>query len=145
MRSLRLGRVARRDGQALAEFALVLPLLLLLIGGIIEFGRAWNIKQALTDASREGARYTVVQDTVVKSTTDVEAKVKERLTLANIDTSASKTNVTVVPSASWRKSGDEMTVTVTTKYRLGLVGALMEWTGGSSTVTIGSETTMRNE
>ena len=48
-----------RKGQALAEFALILPVLFLLIAGIIEFGRAWNIKQAVTDAAREGARYTV--------------------------------------------------------------------------------------
>ena len=38
-------------GQALAEFALVLPLILLFIAGIVEMGRAWNIKQAVTDAA----------------------------------------------------------------------------------------------
>ena len=49
-------------GQALAEFAIVLPLILFFIAAILEFGRAWNIKQAVTDAAREGARYTVVMD-----------------------------------------------------------------------------------
>ena len=69
---MRSGRgTARRfneRGQALAEFALVLPLVLLFIAGIVEMGRAWNIKQAVTDAAREGARYTVVQDDAVDST-----------------------------------------------------------------------------
>ena len=41
------------------EFALVLPVFFILIMGIIEFGRAYNIQQNLTDAAREGARYSV--------------------------------------------------------------------------------------
>ncbi len=58
----RISALRNRRGQALAEFALVLPLVLFFIAGIIEMGRAWNIKQAVTDAAREGARYTVVMD-----------------------------------------------------------------------------------
>ena len=55
---MRHGRTRR--GQALVEFALILPILMILLMGIIEFGRAWNVKQVLTDASREGARLAVV-------------------------------------------------------------------------------------
>jgi len=44
-------------GQSLVEFALVLPLLLLLVIGAIEFGRLFFIKIALTNAAREGAYY----------------------------------------------------------------------------------------
>ena len=49
---------SRRDGrgQALVELALILPILLMLLLGIFEFGRAWNTKQVITDAAREGAR-----------------------------------------------------------------------------------------
>jgi len=50
------GRVGREDGQALVEFALVLPLLLLLLFGIIEFGLALNRYLSLNDAVRAGAR-----------------------------------------------------------------------------------------
>lgn len=47
----------RRDrGVALVEFAIVLPLLLLLIGGIVDFGRAFFTEVMLTNAAREGAR-----------------------------------------------------------------------------------------
>ena len=53
--------VAGRRGQALVEFAMVMPLLLLLLVGLIEFGRAWNLHQVVTDASREGARHAVLQ------------------------------------------------------------------------------------
>jgi len=43
--------------QALVEFALVLPLLLLLILGVMDFGRMFYIKMVLTNAAREGANY----------------------------------------------------------------------------------------
>ena len=47
-------------GQALVEFALLLPVVLLILFGIVEFGRAWQTKQTLTDAAREAARVAVV-------------------------------------------------------------------------------------
>jgi Flp pilus assembly protein TadG len=49
-----------RNGQALAEFALVLPVLLLLIFGIIELGRVVFIYNSLADAARQGARVAAV-------------------------------------------------------------------------------------
>ena len=75
--SLSVRHLRGRKGQALAEFALILPVVFLLIAGIIEFGRAWNIKQAVTDAAREGARYTVVVDTT--SETGIKNRIKARL------------------------------------------------------------------
>jgi Flp pilus assembly protein TadG len=58
----RLG-TARERGVAMLEAALVLPILLLLIFGIIDFSRAWNTRQTLTHASREAVRvYTVTED-----------------------------------------------------------------------------------
>ena len=50
------GRKARDRGATAVEFALVLPLLLLLVCGIIDFGRALNAEIILTQAAREGAR-----------------------------------------------------------------------------------------
>ena len=49
-------RTACERGQTMVEFALILPIFLILIFGIIEFGRAWGAKQSLTIAAREGAR-----------------------------------------------------------------------------------------
>ncbi|GAB4578394.1 MAG: hypothetical protein Fur0022_11290 [Anaerolineales bacterium] len=50
-------RVANSKGQGLLEFALILPLLLLLIWGVIESGRYLFIYISVTNASREAARY----------------------------------------------------------------------------------------
>ncbi len=44
-------------GQSLVEFAMVLPLLLLIALGVVEFGRAYYQYNVLTKAVREGARY----------------------------------------------------------------------------------------
>src|SRR5687767_10195268 len=49
-------RAASRKGSALVEFAVVLPLLVLIILGIIEFGRAMMVLETLTHIAREGAR-----------------------------------------------------------------------------------------
>jgi Flp pilus assembly protein TadG len=127
-------------GQALAEFALVLPLVLLFIGGIVELGRGWNIKQVVTDAAREGARYTVVKDDAVDST-DVKAKIMERLALGSIETAT----ITIEPGADWRQTGLPMTVTVATQFQMGLIGTLLSWAGAPSVITISTEATMRNE
>ena len=47
-------------GQALVEFLIVLPVLVLLIFGIIEMGAAWRTYQVATHTAREGARLTIL-------------------------------------------------------------------------------------
>ena len=47
----------QQHGQSVLEFAMVLPLLLLIVFGIIEFGRAYYQYNTLTKAIRDGARY----------------------------------------------------------------------------------------
>jgi Flp pilus assembly protein TadG len=54
------GRAKRRErGVELLEFALVLPLLLVLLVGIFDFGAAFALRQKMTNAAREGARIVV--------------------------------------------------------------------------------------
>jgi len=54
------GKLKREDGQSAVEFALVFPILILLVLGMIEFGWILNAKITLTSAAREGARITAV-------------------------------------------------------------------------------------
>jgi hypothetical protein len=50
---------ASGSGSQLLEFALALPFLLVILIGMIDFGGAYNLKQNLTNAAREGARIAV--------------------------------------------------------------------------------------
>jgi Flp pilus assembly protein TadG len=47
-------------GAVAVEFALIIPIFLMLVLGIIEFGRAFNIQVSLSEAARETARYTAI-------------------------------------------------------------------------------------
>lgn len=63
----RLGTLARRlvadeRGQALPEFALVLPILLLVVFGIVEFGLALNTQNDQTHLANEVARYAIINE-----------------------------------------------------------------------------------
>jgi Flp pilus assembly protein TadG len=60
-----LRRIVRRReaGQALAEFALIAPLLFILIFGIVDMTRAYNAWVTIQGAAREGARYGVTGQT----------------------------------------------------------------------------------
>ncbi len=57
----RNSRVQTRRGAAIVEMAVVTPLLLTMIFGVIEFGNSFMIRQMLTNAAREGARVAVIQ------------------------------------------------------------------------------------
>lgn len=50
------------SGAAAVEFALVVPLLILLAFGIIEFGRMYNLQNSLTSAAREGVRSMAINN-----------------------------------------------------------------------------------
>jgi Flp pilus assembly protein TadG len=54
--------IREEHGGALVEFAIVMPLLLLLVGGLVDFGILYYNKQVLTNASREGARAGIVYE-----------------------------------------------------------------------------------
>ena len=55
--------VARQTGSQIAEFAVALPLLLIMVVGIFDFGNAYNIKQKVTNIAREAARMGASQPT----------------------------------------------------------------------------------
>ena len=72
-------KLSRETGAALVEFAIITPLLLVLVFGIIEFGRAYNAQNTLTHAAREGAReYAITQDPIAG-----EAAAKDAATSLN--------------------------------------------------------------
>jgi hypothetical protein len=82
----------------------------------------------------------------------VHDKIEERLALSSIETSSitiSSPDPDCAVLADCYHTvigeGKEMTVTVSTQYRMGLVHVLMKWAGLPTTVTIGTDATMRHE
>ncbi len=75
-RTARVGKSAdgRRRAAAVVEFAVVLPLLLTILFGIIEYGWVFMVRQTLQTAAREGARIAVLQ-----TSTAPYANVDERI------------------------------------------------------------------
>jgi Flp pilus assembly protein TadG len=67
-------RRSRRRGTAVVEFAVVLPVLCVILFGIIEYGYVLLVQQTLTNAAREGCRIAVLQ-----STTEPYAVVDQRI------------------------------------------------------------------
>jgi Flp pilus assembly protein TadG len=57
MRSRRIAAARDERGQSLIEVALLMPLLLLIVLGIVDVGRAFAVKGAATNAAREAAQY----------------------------------------------------------------------------------------
>ncbi|MEA2656772.1 MAG: TadE-like protein, partial [Chloroflexota bacterium] len=56
-RARALGKRTRPRGQALVEFAIALPILMLLVAGVLELGRGYGYAIATSDAARDGARF----------------------------------------------------------------------------------------
>jgi Flp pilus assembly protein TadG len=67
-------RISREEGVAAVEFALILPVLALLLFGVLEFGRVWSQYQVYQGAAREGARCAAVQATDF-SDCDIQASI----------------------------------------------------------------------
>ncbi|NLP48073.1 MAG: pilus assembly protein [Clostridiales bacterium] len=62
-------------GQSFIEFALVLPILLILVGGIIDFGWFFYNQSALNNSAREGARFAIVQTAKTERIELIEEKI----------------------------------------------------------------------
>ena len=123
------------SGVALVEFAFVLPILLVLAMGMLDFGRAFHTKSLLDQAAREGARVAVVTSPDPDIVTD---RVDAVLASGGI----TPTSVTVVgPDAEHM-----VTVTVTTTFTFITPGvfALVGGTFGS-TIPMSGQTVMRFE
>lgn len=69
-----------QKGQALVEFALVVPLLLMIMFGIIEFGRIYYDQLIVSNACRGAARLVAV-----KNVPDIPAKVRELTTFSTVE------------------------------------------------------------
>jgi Flp pilus assembly protein TadG len=113
--------------------------LLLLVVGVFEFGRAWSAHQALTDAAREGARLAVIADPTI--TEDSVAKVvRNALSAASLDPDRAVIELAGVNDAT----GEPARVAVRYPYQFSMLKTLRGINGGGA-VTLGTAFVMRNE
>jgi Flp pilus assembly protein TadG len=96
----------KRRGAAAVEFAVVAPIFLLLVFGMIEYGRMVMVQQVLTNASREGARVAVLDGS---SAQQVQDTVNQYLNSGSIQGAAIAINP---PNPATAGFGDPVTVTV---------------------------------
>ena len=143
---LQAGRTVKRAeaGQSLVEFAIVLPVLLALVIGIFEFGRAWNVYQVLTNAAREGARLAVVPTT--QSEGDVYERINDYLGNAALDIDQGTINLENFHAGT----GTPVSVHVEYPYEFQFLGPIVAFLGdGSGTapgsITLSTTAVMRNE
>ncbi|MEW6173975.1 MAG: TadE/TadG family type IV pilus assembly protein [Bacillota bacterium] len=80
------------SGQTLVEFALVVPLLLLLVFGTIEFGRIFHAQLVVTSAAQEGARKAAVTG----NENDIKETIKNAAAALNITTVELQTDLTKI-------------------------------------------------
>lgn len=105
--------VTSESGQAAVEFALIVPVLLIFLLGIIEVGIAFSNYVTLTDAARVGARKAIVVR--VGGATPADATQAVRDAAGSLD--QSHLGVTV-DDPDWTTSGTQITVTATYPYTL---------------------------
>lgn len=109
----------RQDGAVIVEFALVVPLLFLIVFGIIDFSRAYAQLNNINSSLREGARFGAAQGVPTAKDIKVEIDRFSRAWANPIDTS--RVNVTI---------GDNIVVSVTNyPITLPTLGAFLNITG----------------
>jgi len=122
MKTLRKGKQNQR-AQSLVEFALVLPILLVLILGIFEFGRLWMTLNVLTGAAREGVRVAAV--------TDPDATLVQNAAL-NVLNAANLTGASITLTGP--NAANEVTVTIQYNYTV-LTGSIVPGLNGTFQLT----------
>jgi Flp pilus assembly protein TadG len=137
MRTKRIRKTRKGEkGQNLVEFALVVPLLLLIVVGIAEFGRAWMTRNILTGAAREAVRIAAVP------APGGGWNGAAAITRGNqiLDNAGIATTVSVVDATS--PYGD-VTASVDYNFPVAIAGFIPGLS--SATIPLSSRTTMRRE
>jgi Flp pilus assembly protein TadG len=119
-------KINNQQGSAIVEFALVLPLLLLFLFGVIEFGLAIYNKQILTNAAREGARAGIVARSTRLPSAAIEATARNYAENHLITFGNKELIVNVTPSdTSGASFEDELTCQVEFDYEFLIISVLL--------------------
>lgn len=108
----------------MVEFALVIPILCVVLFGVIQFGILFKNYVTLTDAARTGARKAAVSR--LSATPEADAEASVRKAASGIDKPCSGgTGLCVSVSAAAWEHGEDVTVTATYPYSVSLLGVVV--------------------
>lgn len=113
-------RLRSSDGQTLVEFAIVIPLVMLLLVGIFQLGRAYAESIQVTNAAKEGARRATISRNLPDGVNRVVTSAKS----STWSLDRSQMNVTVDQASPWT-GGQNVTVSVTYPYRIDILGIVV--------------------
>ena len=99
-------------GASAVEFAFIVPLLIVLVVGIAEFGRAFQVQSTLSAAAREGVRTMALQNNPAAARANAEN------VAASLNPSVTDSQITISPAACPTTYPNTTNVTVTISYRL---------------------------
>lgn len=133
-------------GQAIIELALTLPLLLLIVLGVFDFGLMFQKYEVVTNAAREGARVGVLPD---YTPADAALRAQQYMAVGGLPVSTAPrvcgaaiaanswcaqavVSNTTITGSSPPRSVDQITMTVEFDYEYQFVGPMMSLFGGSS-------------
>lgn len=122
-------RARGEGGQAYVEFVLVLPVLLLLVLGIIQFGNAFRTYITLTDATRVGGRQGAVSRSIQPESARVPL-IEQKMHAAAASLDPDEMTITVTPydpvkgTNTWAPAGD-ITVRASYPFKINLFGLVI--------------------
>jgi Flp pilus assembly protein TadG len=121
-------QIRSEQGQTMTEFALVLPVLALILFAVIQFGIVFNNYVTLTDATRAGARKAAVSRQASDPVGNTVTAVRSSATDLN------QSNLDVTVTSTWQPTAD-VSVTATYPYSISLLGMVVQSGRLSSTTT----------
>jgi Flp pilus assembly protein TadG len=120
-------RLRDERGATAVEFAMILPLLLVLVLGIAEFGRAFQVSGTLSAAAREGVRVMALQND------QAAARAAVRTAADSLDPAVSDAQITITPATCPQTGTGNTSVRLTIDYPMPLItdffGVTVDLTG----------------
>jgi len=129
-------------GTSVVEMAIVLPLLLMLVFAIGEFGIMYTQWQTLTNAAREGARTGVVWRGASCTAATVKTDIGTAVSTYMASTGIATASITTTSTGECTGSGTPLSVTAQVPYTF---AALPGLAGLTPTITLSATSRMRNE
>jgi Flp pilus assembly protein TadG len=136
-------RLQGEKGQSIVEFALILPILLILVCGIIDFGWLYNCNIAATNAAREAARYASIH--IYDSSTDNDGATAWNIVLSEAPQLRPDSTTVGLKSLDFDHNGIQESVEINVTSQVPLITGFTSIFMGKNSITISASSIMKIE